>query len=392
MKTLKTFARYLKDEKLLCFSEDSVRQMRALQVPILKYFPDMPEAEMTRRSLQSQEKFLTSLEDESALRKAAESLRLWEADKLPGMSRNDIHPSDLVLLYAAQKKAMLKYLPEYTKDAEEIVAIITELEDYYTSVQDGGVQMLFKIHRETELKLRESEEMLKAKTLDLERSNQELEQFAYVASHDLQEPLRMINSYVQLLANRYKDKLDSDANEFIHYAVDGSNRMRNLINSLLEFSRVNRIKPFGWMDTDKVVEEVLIDLSAQIRENTATIEYAGLPEIFGDQVLIGQLFQNLIGNAIKFRGEAQPEITVSCQERKDDYLFAVKDNGIGIKKEYSEKIFVIFRRLHGMERYPGTGIGLSICKKIVERHGGKIWVDSDPGKGATFYFTVRRNK
>ena len=391
MKTLKTFANYLKKEKLQGFSEDSVRQMRVLNVPMLKHLPDISEEEMTLRSMPSQEKFLSSLEDDTALRKAGESLRLWEADKLPGISGHDIHPSDLVLLYAAQKRAMLKYLAEYTQDSREIICIISELEDYYTRVQDGAVQMLFKIQRDTETKLRESEALLKAKTADLERSNQELEQFAYVASHDLQEPLRMVNSYVQLLSSRYKDKLDADANEFIHFAVDGSNRMRNLINSLLEFSRVNRIKPFTWMEMDKVVEEVLIDLSSMISENGAIIHYGDLPQIYGDQVLIGQLFQNLIANAIKFRGIPEPEITISCEKRKDDYFFAVKDNGIGIKKEYAEKIFVIFRRLHGMERYPGTGIGLAICKKIVERHGGRIWVESEPGKGATFYFTLSRN-
>jgi signal transduction histidine kinase len=392
MKTLQTFARYLKNEKLEHFSEDSVRQMRALKVPMLKYFSDLSDTEMSIRSLPSQEKFLSLLEDETALLKAADSLRIWEEDKLPGLSGHDIHPSDLVLLYAAQKKAMLKYLTEYTQDAREIITIISELEDYYTQVQDGAVQMLFKIQRETEKKLRESEAMLKAKTIDLERSNQELEQFAYVASHDLQEPLRMVNSYVQLLSNRYQDKLDAEANEFIHFAVDGSNRMRNLINSLLEFSRVNRIKPFAWMDASAVLEEVLLDLSPRIMENKAIVHCDGLPEIYGDQVLIGQLFQNLIANAIKFKGDAAPEVTISYEKRNNDYLFAVKDNGIGIKKEYAEKIFVIFRRLHGIERYPGTGIGLAICKKIVERHGGRIWVESEPEKGATFYFTVGRFK
>jgi PAS domain S-box-containing protein len=239
---------------------------------------------------------------------------------------------------------------------------------------------------------KKAEAELNQKSEELARSNQELEQFAYVASHDLQEPLRMVNSYVQLLSNRYKDKLDKDANEFIAFAVDGSNRMRALIQSLLEYSRVNRAKPFERIDTNEVVKEVEHDLKNIITENNAVIKIENLPVIVGDTVLIGQLFQNLIINAIKFRGVDNPEIIISGKKINNEYLFSVKDNGIGIKKEYFEKIFTIFQRLHGADKYPGTGIGLAICKKIVARHGGKIWLESEPGKGSTFYFTIAENK
>jgi PAS domain S-box-containing protein len=235
-----------------------------------------------------------------------------------------------------------------------------------------------------------AEYALKEKGEELARSNSELEQFAYVASHDLQEPLRMVTSYVQLLAKRYKGKLDQDADEFIAFAVDGSNRMRTLINSLLEYSRVNREKPFEMLNLDKLLVDMKQNLSNQIAENDVEIEVGELPVIFGDQVLISQLFQNLISNAIKFRSERKPKITIACKIKEKEYLFSVHDNGIGIQKEYSDKIFVIFQRLHSKEKYPGTGIGLAICKKIVERHGGKIWVESEPGEGSTFYFTIRR--
>jgi len=235
-----------------------------------------------------------------------------------------------------------------------------------------------------------AEAELKQKSEELARSNKELEQFAYVASHDLQEPLRMVNSYVQLLAERYKDKLDEDANDFIAFAVDGSNRMRILIQSLLEYSRVNRVNPFVPINVNEVIQKVLRSISGTIEENKAIIKIDALPIIMGDAVLIGQLFQNLILNAIKFkRTEEPPEIIISGKKINDtEYLFSVKDNGIGIPKEYSEKIFVIFQRLHNKSEYPGAGIGLSICKKIVERHGGKIWVESEQGKGSTFYFTI----
>ena len=228
------------------------------------------------------------------------------------------------------------------------------------------------------------------KSEELARSNTELEQFAYVASHDLQEPLRMISSYVQLLANRYKDKLDEDANDFIHFAVDGSNRMRTLINNLLDYSRINRIKPFEMIQTNKLLDEILKDFRQTIKENNAAVTVQKLPDINGDPVLMTQLFQNLISNAIKFKSDKDPQVVISGKETKDELVFSVKDNGIGIKKEYSDKIFVIFQRLHNKEQYPGTGIGLSVCKKIVEGHKGRIWVESEIGNGSTFNFTIKK--
>jgi len=227
---------------------------------------------------------------------------------------------------------------------------------------------------------------------ELKRSNIELEQFAYIASHDLQEPLRMVTSYLQLLEKRYKDKLDQDAQDFIDYAVDGSKRMRTLILSLLEYSRINRVKPFENIDLNILLKEVLENLSTSIKENKAIIRIDKLPTIKGDPVLITQLFQNLIENGIKFRNSKNPEIIISGKQINGEYLFSVKDNGIGIAEEYMDKLFVIFKRLHSNEKYPGTGMGLAICKKIVEKHGGKIWVESEVGKGSTFYFTIKEKK
>lgn len=225
---------------------------------------------------------------------------------------------------------------------------------------------------------------------ELKRSNTELEQFAYIASHDLQEPLRMITSYLQLLEKRYKDKLDQDAKDFISFAVDGSNRMRALIHSLLEYSRINRVKPFEEINPNLLLNDVLKNISISIKENNVTINIDELPIIYGDPVLINLLFQNLIENAIKFRNAKNPEIHISVKEELNEFQFAIKDNGIGIQKEYLDKIFVIFKRLHSRESYPGTGMGLAICKKIVERHGGRIWVESEFGQGSTFYFTIKK--
>ncbi|MFB3895169.1 MAG: ATP-binding protein [bacterium] len=236
---------------------------------------------------------------------------------------------------------------------------------------------------------KKAEEQLKKTMDDLARSNRDLEQFAYVASHDLQEPLRMVSSFTQLLARRYQDKLDQDAHEFIGYAVDGANRMQRMINDLLTFSRIStRGKPFESIDCESILNEAHTNLLMAIQENQAMVTHDALPTIQADESQLILLFQNLIGNAIKFHSQGPPRIHVSTQEKENDWLFAVRDNGIGIAPEYFDRIFIIFQRLHGKEAYPGTGIGLAICKKIVERHGGKIWVESEPGKGSTFYFTI----
>ena len=226
---------------------------------------------------------------------------------------------------------------------------------------------------------------------NLERSNRELEQFAYVASHDLQEPLRMVASYVQLLERRYKDKLDDSARDFINYAVDGANRMKTLINDLLAYSRVEtRGKPHERTDMSLVLGETIVSLKTMIEENQAIITNDELPDVWGDKGQIRQLLQNLIANAIKFSGENLPHVHLSAKEIEAEWVFSVKDNGIGIDPQFFDRIFTIFQRLHAKGDYTGTGIGLSICKRIVERHGGRIWLTSEPGKGSTFYFTVPR--
>lgn len=265
-------------------------------------------------------------------------------------------------------------------------------EDELGMLTDAFNQMLAQIQQQNQT-LNEFNKSLEQKvadrTLELKRSNEDLEQFAYVASHDLQEPLRTVTSYVQLLARRYKDKLDPDANDFINFAVDGSTRMRTLIQSLLEYSRVNSKRPFENINMNDLLNTQLSNLSESIKENNAIIKSESLPDIFGDPILISQLFQNLLTNAIKFKRDGNPEINITGKKMNNEYLFSVKDNGIGIPKEYADKIFVIFQRLHEADKFPGTGIGLAICKKIVERHGGKIWFESEPGKGTTFFFTIK---
>lgn len=227
------------------------------------------------------------------------------------------------------------------------------------------------------------------RTQELKRSNEDLEQFAYVASHDLQEPLRMITNYLQLLRQRYKEQLDPNAHEFIAFALDGSKRMHQLIQDLLAYSRVGTHgKELTATECEGALADALANLQLSIEENGAEITHDPLPTVLGDPVQLIQLFQNLVGNAVKFRGEVAPKIHVGATRKGSDWEFTVQDNGIGIAGQDFLRIFVVFQRLHSREKYAGTGIGLSVCKKIVERHGGRIWVESKLGKGTTFHFTI----
>jgi len=285
-----------------------------------------------------------------------------------------------------------------TNNKDEIGVLVDGFNQMLGQIQKRDAE-LQQTHTELEKRVQElqhevaerrrAEESLANKTAELQRSNRELEQFAYVASHDLQEPLRMVTGYSQLLARRYRDKLDQTAQEYIGFAVDGARRMQRLIQDLLTYSRVGtRGKAFAAADCEAILATTLTGLQVAIKESGAIITHDPLPTVTCDEGQIGQLFQNLIGNGIKYRNSKAPEVHLSCEREGKDWLFSVRDNGIGIDPQHAERIFVIFQRLHTSEEFEGTGIGLAVCKKIVERHGGRIWVESELGKGATFYFSL----
>jgi signal transduction histidine kinase len=264
------------------------------------------------------------------------------------------------------------------------VAVFIELARRTAALRQKNLQL-----EAAEGALQERTRELAERVEELARSNAELERFAYVASHDLKEPLRMVTSYTTLLARRYKGKLDSDADEFINYAVDGAVRMEQLIQDLLLYSRAGiRDWCFKPVDCEVVLAHALANLQTALKETGALVTHDLLPTVQGDDTQLVQVFQNLIGNGIKFRGEVTPCIHVSIKDQKTEWVVGIQDNGIGIDPEYADRIFVIFQRLHSRADYPGNGIGLAICKKVIENHGGRIWLKSVPGKGATFYFTI----
>jgi light-regulated signal transduction histidine kinase (bacteriophytochrome) len=261
----------------------------------------------------------------------------------------------------------------------------TEVADLARSMEAMRARILEEVAR-----VEAARALLQEQAEELTRSNAELEQFAYVASHDLQEPLRKISSFCQLLEQRYGGQLDERADQYIHFAVDGAKRMQTLINDLLAFSRVGRLggalEPTSLGDA---LHRAMDNLSTAIEESGAIIEASSLPDVLGDANLLAALFQNLLGNAMKFRRpDAMPSVRIAAVEQGDEVEVAVIDNGIGIDEEYAERIFIIFQRLHGRDAYEGTGIGLALCRKIVEHHGGRIWVDTSVTEGASIHFTL----
>jgi PAS domain S-box-containing protein len=311
-----------------------------------------------------------------------------------------VHPEDLDDMISKREKILYHTNELYWEDEYRF----RKSDDIYAHVFDKGyiirdangtpVRMIgatqdVSQQKETEALLVELNNRLKRRAEELANSNIELERFAYIASHDLQEPLRMVTSFLQLLKKRYVEKLDETADQYIAFAVDGAERMKTLIMDLLDYSRVgSNTEPNENVDLNILIEEIKGVFSKTIDESKAHITVGPLPIVKGNRTQLLQLFQNLIGNAIKYQKDESPVIQISCTEQEEEYLFEIKDNGIGIDPAFHEKIFVIFHRLHSRSEYTGTGIGLAICKKIVERHNGKIWVKSMPGQGSSFFFTL----
>jgi PAS domain S-box-containing protein len=378
---------------------------------LLSISRDITDRKNTEEALKESEEKFRTLSDQSLIgitilqdgkfryfNQAFLKMTGFTAEKMNVMSENEygkyIHPDDLhVLAHRAVEDGEIGRSNSYQFRIIGKSEKITWLDVYSKNIIFDGRQANF-ITQVDITDLKDTEEKLKRTIIELERSNAELERFAYVASHDLQEPLRMVSSYVQLLERRYKDKLGPDADEFINYAVDGAARMQKLIKDLLAYSRLGtREKQFGVVDAGVAFLKAQENLKGAIEEKKAEIKSGSLPKIKADEVQVIQLFQNLLSNSLKFSGKEGPcVIEISAEKKAGEWQFCIRDNGIGIDKKYFEKIFIIFQRLHAVGEYPGTGIGLAICKRIVENHGGRIWLESEEGRGAAFYFTIPDKK
>lgn len=325
---------------------------------------------------------------------AVERLLGWKKYQLIGEPISKILPSDTTLFEdggleaLAEKKTVKGIETVYrTKEGKDVIVSFSATVMWNRAGKlDGIVSIATDITEQKKM----YKEVVDAQK-ELERSNSDLEQFAYVASHDLQEPLRMVSAYMSLLDKRYKSKLDESAQEFIEFAVNGAERMRSLIQDLLQYSRLGKKKELAQLDVKETTDAALNNLTVRIEETHAKVQVLEMPQVLGDKVTLTQLFQNLIGNALKFQKKGtvpEVEIKATLDEEQSDWIFSVRDNGIGIEEEYREKIFQIFERLNARDEYEGTGIGLAVCKRIVENHNGRIWVESAYGRGTTFYFTI----
>jgi two-component system CheB/CheR fusion protein len=331
-----------------------------------------------------------------------EAMRLYgySQEEFQEMTLKDIRPPEEVARLlediAMVRRDPLSYrgnLRRHRKKNGEIIDVLVTAYPMDVGGRKAGLSAIVDVteRKRYEGQLRLLNADLAKRATELSASNAELERFAYIASHDLQEPLRMVSSFLQLLQKRYKGQLDQKADQYIHYAVDGAERMKALIMDLLEYSRVGSGKDsFGEVDTAVVMQEVGDIFREKIVAAHALVEIDPLPKVWGDKVQLMQLFQNLVSNALKYHSERLPSISVRAKEESTHWLFSVEDNGIGIDPQFFDKIFIIFQRLHNKSDFSGTGIGLAICKKIVERHGGRIWVESRPGEGSTFYFTITK--
>ena len=300
-------------------------------------------------------------------------------------------------LFEVYERTTLEQASRLEQLLEERRRVTNELQEHKSRLEElvaARTEELVRANEQLKLDIaarKRTEQKLALKAQELARSNADLEKFAYVASHDLQEPLRMVASYTQLLGRRYKGKLDVDADEFIGFAVEGANRMQQLIHDLLTYSRLTTLgKVLEPVESRAACDNAVKNLRQSIRDSGATVTVAPLPAVLADATQLTQLFQNLIGNGIKYCNSRAPEIQVAARADGTDWIFSVQDNGIGIEPQYFERIFQMFQRLHTRTEYSGTGMGLAICQKIVERHGGRIWVESQPGCGSTFLFTIPR--
>lgn len=522
MEKLVAFLKFITENHLEAAARENIATARAMNLPLMKFFEHLPEDQLLAQSMQGIRDFYTSLADGSYLQRQAESMRLWEEDKLPGIPKDSIKPSDLVLIYAVQKKGYFKFLPAYTTDSQLVIDIVQELDKIYLEGQEMAVNLLFRMQKEAEARAVASSERfqllvesakdyaifmidpqgyivswnkgaeaikgytadevigkhfsifyteeelareeaqynleqallhgryetegwrkrkdgslfwgdviftalydekgklrgfskvtrdtterknaeehiiklndtLREKIAELEMVNNELEAFSYSVSHDLRAPLRAIHSYTQILSEEYINNLDDDAKRKMSRVMFNAKKMGRLIDDLLAFSKVGKKELLkDSVDMTAVARTALKEAEGETPSASQTVLIRPLPAAYADYSLVKQVYCNLISNAIKYSQHSpKPEIELGATEEEGDTVYYIKDNGVGFDMRHYDKLFGVFQRLHGADEFEGTGVGLALVKRIVAKHGGRIWARAEPGKGATFSFTLNTHQ
>jgi signal transduction histidine kinase len=378
MEKLIEFLQYVRKNHVEALAKETLRDCREMDVPLLKLFANVPEEVLLAQSIKGIHDFVDSLMQGTYEQKQLDNLKLWEEDKLPGISKNSISPTDLVFIYLIQKRAYFNFIPQYTKDTQLAIDIVLAMENLHLASQNKGINLLFDMRKKSEA--------------ELELANKELEAFSYSVSHDLRAPLRAIHGYTRILLEDYISKLDDSARDMMQSVINNTEKMGQLIDDLLAFSRLGKKE----LEITKVnmTELARLALTEVLKTETSAktnVVINTLPPATADRNLMYQVIANLLSNAIKYSHKKdKPEIEVNYVEQNGEYIYSVKDNGVGFNMKYYDKLFGVFQRLHNNSEFEGTGIGLALIKRIITRHGGKIWAEAEPDNGATFYFSLKK--
>lgn len=387
---LTQFVAFLEQHHLGDFVTEEKRIIEDLDIPIMKLLrPGTSEKMVRERMTETARKLFHSFREGTEIDMIEETLHRWESDNLPGLSKADVQPTDLIYVYGAQKKAMLKFIPDFTDDVKVAAKIANELSSYYLQVQNLAFDVLFRMRKENEEKIKALSNELKEQVKQLEEANSEMEAFSYSVSHDLRSPLRAVNGYAQILREDYEEVLDDEGRRVLGNIQNNATRMGQLIDDLLTFSRIGRREIHKRsIDMAEMAKSVLKDVDESTKHHADVIIDPLLPAS-ADYTLMPLVWTNLISNAVKYSSQKEnPEIEISSFKEKDEHVYMVKDNGAGFDMKYYNKLFDVFSRLHDHGEFEGTGVGLAIVKKIISLHGGRIWAEAEAGKGATFYFAM----
>ncbi len=377
MQKLIDYLQFVKKNHIKDVATQTLKASREMDLPIMKLFAHVPDEALLAQSMKGINDFVDSLVDGSHEAKQIANLKLWEEDKLPGISKDSIEPTDLIMIYLIQKEGYFKFIPEYTKDVQLAIDIVMEMEKLHLSSQLAAINLMFRLRKKVEN--------------ELELSNKELEAFSYSVSHDLRAPLRAIHGYTKILSEDYKEKLDDDGRLMMNSIISNSDRMGQLIDDLLAFSRLGKKEmKIADVNMTDLAKAALAEVKSAAESFHCNVIITPLLPARADGSLIYQVFTNLISNAVKYSSKNdKPQVEISSFEKDGENIYSIKDNGVGFNMNYYDKLFGVFQRLHSNADFEGTGIGLALVKRIMVRHGGRIWAEAELGKGATFYFSLK---